>query len=95
MASEDAWVSFNKGSLLGGPDMRLLLSNMGLRNRFANLKRGHSDIGRFQFAQKHDVRSIAGPHAGLDCIRLLRSHDHTVCRSNVSIWPSRRPGAFA
>ena len=30
------------GSLIGGPDMRLLLSNMGLRNRFANVKKNEA-----------------------------------------------------
>ena len=39
MASEDLQACDNKGSPLGGPDMRLLLSKMGPRNRFANVKK--------------------------------------------------------
>lgn len=65
MASEALQAYDNKGSLLGGPDMRLLVSNVGLGNRFPNVKKGgHSDIGWFQFVQKHDVRSIAGSLIG-------------------------------
>ena len=46
MASEALQTYDNKGSLLGGPDMRLLVSNMRLRNRFPNVKKNEAILKR-------------------------------------------------
>ena len=39
IVSKDLYIYDNKGSLLNKFNMRLLVSNMGLRNRFPNVKK--------------------------------------------------------